>query len=155
MPVRVSSFSKVSVIAVSLFAAVFLTTMYHVGNSLTISRAQLADYQALKSATTVSFYRTIAQYLQSGDAALLTRAQQQLARINQQSKKLNLPVLTANLEKNTAKLDHDISTKYRALGKLSGDPFVLLRNAKRHNMQQSCDYNSAHIMDQPLPQNAH
>ena len=94
MPVRVSSFSKVSVIAVSLFATVFLTTMYHVGNSLTTSRAQLADYQALKSATTVSFYRTIAQYLQSGDAALLTEAQQQLALINEQSKKLNLPDLT-------------------------------------------------------------
>jgi methyl-accepting chemotaxis protein len=131
MPVRVSSFSKVSVIAVSLFAAVFLTTMYHVGNSLTTSRVQLADYQALKSITTVSFYRTIAQYLQSGDAALLTNAQQQLAQINEQSKKLNLPTLTKNLEKNTAKLDHDISTKYRALGKLSGDPLALLRNAEQ------------------------
>ncbi len=118
-------------IAVSLFAAVFLATMYHVGNSLTNSRVQLADYQALKSITTVSFYRTIAQYLQSGDAALLTRAQQQLTQINEQSKKLNLPELTKNLEKNTAKLDHDISTKYRALGKLSGDPLALLRNAEQ------------------------
>ncbi len=105
--------------------------MYHVGNSLTTSRVQLADYQALKSITTVSFYRTIAQYLQSGDAALLTNAQQQLAQINQQSKKLNLPTLTKSLEKNTAKLDHDISTKYRALGKLSGDPLALLRNAEQ------------------------
>ncbi len=105
--------------------------MYHVGNSLTTSRVQLADYQALKSITTVSFYRTIAQYLQSGDAALLTNAQQQLAQINEQSKKLNLPTLTKNLEKNTAKLDHDISTKYRALGKLSGDPLALLRNAEQ------------------------
>tara|TARA_B110000211_G_scaffold189077_1_gene215195 strand:- start:28801 stop:30741 length:1941 start_codon:yes stop_codon:yes gene_type:complete len=132
MPVRVSSFSKVSVIAVSLFATVFLTTMYHVGNSLTTSRAQLADYQALKSATTVSFYRTIAQYLQSGDAALLTEAQQQLALINEQSKKLNLPDLTEHLEEKTAQLDHDITTKYRALGKLSGDPLALLRNAEQN-----------------------
>ena len=131
MPVRVSSFSKISVIAVSLFAAVFLTTMYHVGSSLTTSRAQLADYQALKSTTTVSFYRTIAQYLQSGDAALLTKAQQELALINQQSKQLNLPSLTANLEQSTASLNHDISTKYRALGKLSGDPLALLRNAEQ------------------------
>lgn len=132
MPVRVSSFSKVSVMAVSLFAAVFLTTMYHVGNSLTTSRTQLADYQALKSATTVSFYRTIAQYLQSGDAALLTEAQQQLALINEQSKKLNLPDLTEHLEEKTAQLDHDITTKYRALGKLSGDPLALLRNAEQN-----------------------
>ncbi|AZQ82666.1 hypothetical protein EKO29_00445 [Colwellia sp. Arc7-635] len=128
---RVSSFSKISVIAISLFAAVFLTTMYHVGNSLTSSRAQLASYQTLKSATTVTFYRTIAQYLQSGDASLLNTAQEQLAQINTQSQQLNLPALTANIAQNTAKLDHDITTKYRALGKLSGDPLALLRNAEQ------------------------
>jgi len=106
--------------------------MYHVGNSLTSSRAQLVGYQTLKSATTVNFYRTIAQYLQSGDAGLLTTAQQQLAQINQQSKQLKLPVLTANIEQNTAKLSQDISTKYRALGKLSGDPLALIRNAEQN-----------------------
>ena len=132
MPVRVSSFSKISVIAIGLFAAIFLTTMYHVGNSLTSSRAQLVGYQTLKSATTVSFYRTIAQYLQSGDAGLLTTAQQQLAQINQQSKQLNLPALTVNIEQNTAKLSQDITTKYRALGKLSGDPLALIRNAEQN-----------------------
>ncbi|MBA6293130.1 hypothetical protein H4J58_08215 [Colwellia sp. MB3u-70] len=130
--VRVSSFSKISVIAISLFAAIFLTTMYHVGNSLTSSRAQLVGYQALKSATTVSFYRTIAKYLQSGDAGLLTTAQQELAQINKQSNQLNLPALTANIEQNTAKLSQDITTKYRALGKLSGDPLALIRNAEQN-----------------------
>ena len=119
-------------IAIGLFAAIFLTTMYHVGNSLTSSRAQLVGYQTLKSATTVSFYRTIAQYLQSGDAGLLTTAQQQLAQINQQSKQLNLPALTVNIEQNTAKLSQDITTKYRALGKLSGDPLALIRNAEQN-----------------------
>ena len=130
--VRVSSFSKISVIAISLFAAIFLTTMYHVGNSLTSSRAQLVGYQALKSATTVSFYRTIAKYLRSGDAGLLTTAQQELAQINEQSNQLNLPALTANIEQNTAKLSQDITTKYRALGKLSGDPLALIRNAEQN-----------------------
>lgn len=101
--------------------------MYHVGNSLTTSRAQLAGYQNLKSATTVTFYRTIAQYLQSGDAGLLTTAQQQLVDINTLSKKLNLPALTVNIEDYTTKLTQDITTKYRALGKLSGDPLALLR----------------------------
>tara|TARA_R110001583_G_scaffold190857_1_gene355443 strand:+ start:245 stop:2185 length:1941 start_codon:yes stop_codon:yes gene_type:complete len=132
MPVRVSIFSKISVFAVSLFAAVFLATMYHVGTSLTKSRAQLADYQVLKSATTVTFYRTIAQYLQSGNAALLTKAQQQLTLINTQSKQLNLATLTADIEQITTTLNHNINTKYRALGKLSGDPFVLIRNAEQN-----------------------
>jgi methyl-accepting chemotaxis protein len=132
MPVRVSSFSKISVIAISLFAAIFLTTMYHVGNSLTSSRAQLVGYQALKSATTVNFYRTIAKYLQSGDAGLLTTAQQELAQINEQSNQLNLPALTANIEQNTAQISQNITTKYRALGKLSGDPLALIRNAEQN-----------------------
>lgn len=105
--------------------------MYHVGNSLTVSRAHLASYQELKSATTVTFYRTIAQYLQSGDAGLLTPAQQQLSDINQYAKQINLQSLTESIEQKTASLQHDINTKYRALGKLSGDPLALIRNAEQ------------------------
>ena len=131
MPVRVSSFSRISVIAISLFAVVFLTTMYQVGNSLTASRTLLANYQALKSATTVKFYRTIAQYLQSGDAGLLTPAQQQLSNIDELAKQLNLPTLSQSIEQKTASLRNDINTKYRALGKLSGDPLALVRNAEQ------------------------
>lgn len=128
---RVSSFSRISVIAISLFAVVFLATMYHVGNSLTASRALLSGYQELKSATTVTFYRTIAQYLQSGNAGLLTTAQQQLANINNLTEQLNLPTITDDIKQNTAKLNQDIDTKYRALGKLSGDPLALIRNAEQ------------------------
>ena len=131
MPVRVSSFSRISVIAISLFAVAFLTTMYQVGNSLTASRTLLANYQALKSTTTVKFYRTIAQYLQSGDAGLLTPAQQQLSNIDELAKQLNLPTLSQSIEQKTASLRNDINTKYRALGKLSGDPLALVRNAEQ------------------------
>jgi methyl-accepting chemotaxis protein len=131
MPVRVSSFSKISVVAISLFAIVFLTTMYHVGNSLTASKAHLSSYQKLKSATTVNFYRTISQYLQSGDAGLLTPAQQQLTDINELAKQLNLQKLSKNIAQKTARLKNDIKTKYRALGKLSGDPLALIHNAEQ------------------------
>lgn len=105
--------------------------MYQVGNSLTASRTLLANYQALKSATTVKFYRTIAQYLQSGDAGLLTPAQQQLSNIDELAKQLNLPILSQSIEQKTASLRNDINTKYRALGKLSGDPLALVRNAEQ------------------------
>ncbi len=105
--------------------------MYQVGNSLTASRTLLANYQALKSATTVKFYRTIAQYLQSGDAGLLTPAQQQLSNIDELAKQLNLPTLSQSIEQKTANLRNDINTKYRALGKLSGDPLALVRNAEQ------------------------
>lgn len=105
--------------------------MYQVGNSLTASRAQLAGYQELKSATTVTFYRTIAQYLQSGDASLLTLAQQQLGSIFEHAKHIKINALFTEIKENTTKLNHDIETKYRALGKLSGDPLALIRNAEQ------------------------
>lgn len=105
--------------------------MYQVGNSLTASRAQLAGYQELKSATTVTFYRTIAQYLQSGDASLLTLAQQQLGSIFEHAKHIKINDLFTEIKENTTKLNHDIETKYRALGKLSGDPLALIRNAEQ------------------------
>ena len=105
--------------------------MYQVGNSLTASRTQLAGYQELKSATTVTFYRTIAQYLQSGDASLLTLAQQQLGSIFEHAKHIKINALFTEIKENTTKLNHDIETKYRALGKLSGDPLALIRNAEQ------------------------
>jgi methyl-accepting chemotaxis protein len=131
MLVRVSSFSKISVIAVGLFTAIFLTTMYHVGTSLTSNRIQLASYQALKSLTTVEFYRTISSYLQTGNASLLATAQQQLSDISAQVKQLNLPKFSLHIEQKALGLQQDINNKYRALGKLSGNHLALLRNAEQ------------------------
>jgi len=128
---RVSSFSKGSVIAISIFAAVFLAAMYKVGDSIKEGRSQYANYQALKSLTTVGFYRTIATYLQSGDATLLNQAQEQLDLIVTKTQALNAPELSNNVESNANTLKSDIDTKYRAMGKLSGDPLALLNNAEQ------------------------
>ena len=62
---RVSSFSRLSVTAISIFAMIFMATMYHVGESLSQSREQYKGYQALISLTTVKFNRTIIHYLQA------------------------------------------------------------------------------------------
>lgn len=129
--VRVSSFSKISVVAISLFALVFLSTMYHVATSIKASRLVLADYQSLKTLTTVKFYRIINAYLQSGDASLLTQAQAQLSAITEKVNKLDIEVLSSTIINKSEKLNEDINTKYRALGKLSGDPLALLRNAEQ------------------------
>lgn len=128
---RVSSFSKISVFAISLFAIIFLTTMYHVGTSIKTSRLVLADYQSLKTLTTVNLYRAINTYLQTGDATLLTPAQQQLNSITKKAKQLDMSELSDEIGTKAISLNNDISTKYRALGKLSADPLVLLRNAEQ------------------------
>lgn len=128
---RVSTFSRASVIAISIFAGVFLATMYQVGESLTKSRTQYTGYQKLKSLTTVKFNRTIVQYLQTGDASLLTLANTQLNEIIVNTEELQIENLTLAIEQQASQLKNDIETKYRAMGKLSGDPYALLRNGEQ------------------------
>ncbi|NQZ20733.1 MAG: HAMP domain-containing protein [Colwellia sp.] len=128
---RVSSFSRLSVIAISIFAIIFVSTMVQVGASLSSSRIQYAEYQSLKTLTTVKFYRTIATYLQSGNASLLNKAQALLKEIVDHSSKLTVENLAADIAYEAQTLDNNIETKYRAMGKLSGDPLALLRNGEQ------------------------
>jgi len=128
---RVSSFSRLSVAAISIFAAIFLATMYHVGESLSKNRLQYEGYQALIALTTIKFNRTIVNYLQTGDAALLSAAQQQLSAIVQKTQALNIETLSLQVDSQAKILANNIDTKFRAMGKLSGDPLALLRNGEQ------------------------
>lgn len=125
---RVSTFSRSSAIAIAIFTMVFLGTMYKVANTLTHSRAQYVNYQHLKSLTSVNFYRTIANYLQNGDAGLLVEAESQLNDITKTTSNLGFKVLENKLITNITQLKQDLNQKFRAMGKLSGDPYALLRN---------------------------
>ncbi|XQW85327.1 methyl-accepting chemotaxis protein [Thalassotalea piscium] len=127
---RVSTFSRLSVIAISLFAIIFLTTMYQVVQSLADSRIQNTRYQSLKSLVTIQFNRTISQYLQQGDANLLNQAELELKTINQLSQAIGIASLRQAVYEETTELSDNINTKYRAMGKMSGDPLVLLRNVE-------------------------
>ncbi len=128
---RVSTFSRTSVVAISSFALIFLVAMYQVATTLSENRLHLAEYQKLKSLTTVEFYRTISDYLTSGDASLLNIAEQQLDDINSSAERLNIQTLTTPIAAKTTKLKADINGTYRALGKLSGDPLALVRTSEQ------------------------
>jgi methyl-accepting chemotaxis protein len=129
--VRVSSFSKLSVLAISIFAIIFLATMFQVANSLTKSQNQYSGYQALKSHTTIKFNRTINQYLQSGNANLLNDADDQLNEMITIAKTLGINTFIKDITAQASELKTAITTKYRALGKLSGDPLALIRNSEQ------------------------
>lgn len=105
--------------------------MYQVGQSLSKSRIQYAGYQSLKSLTTIKFNRTINNYLQNGDASLLNTTVTQLNEILDITKKLEIDALTNQINTQANLLKSDIKTKYRAMGKLSGDPLALLRNGEQ------------------------
>ncbi|MEI6895824.1 MAG: methyl-accepting chemotaxis protein [Colwellia sp.] len=128
---RVSSFSRLSVAAISLFAVIFLATMYYVGESLNKNRIQYKGYQTLISLTTIQFNRTIVEYLKTGDATLLNLAQQQLAEIVQKTHSLNMDDLSKSIDSQAKHLAHNIEVKFRAIGKLSGSPLALLRNSEQ------------------------
>ncbi|OKY25084.1 MULTISPECIES: methyl-accepting chemotaxis protein [Thalassotalea] len=128
---RVSTFSRSSVIAISAFAVIFLATMYQVSESLSQSRKQYDQYQQLKSLITVNFSRTVRRYLESGDASQLTEAEAILDDIIINAEQLSLSQLAAGITTKARGLKKEIATKYRAMGKLSGDPLALLRNGER------------------------
>lgn len=136
---RVSSFSRYSAAAIGIFTVIFLVTMYNVGDSLNKNRAQYEGYQSLISLVTVKFNRTIVSYLQTGDATLLNQAHQQLSSIVEQTHALNIDVLSKNINQQAKTLSHDIETKYRAQGKLSGEPLALLINGEQQMLSINND----------------
>ena len=107
---RVSSFSRLSATAISIFAVIYLVTMYHVGESLSKSQAQYKGYQVLISLTTVKFNRTIVEYLQTGDVTLLSRAQKQLALIVKQAQSLHIDELSNQIESHVQETKLDQKT---------------------------------------------
>ena len=105
--------------------------MYHVATTLTDSKQRLSTYQAVKKTTEVDFYRTIASYLSSGDASLLTEAESHLDKIKQLASEVNIANFSSQLSEQAEQLKQDLTLKYRAMGKQSGDPMVLLRNSEQ------------------------
>lgn len=105
--------------------------MYHVATTLTDSKQRLSTYQAVKKTTEVDFYRTIASYLSSGDASLLTEAESHLDKIKQLASEVNIANFSNQLSEQAEQLKQDLTLKYRAMGKQSGDPMVLLRNSEQ------------------------
>ena len=127
---RASIFFKLSSLAIIVFTLSFLFTMYWIANALANSKANLWAYQELKSLVSIDFNRTISQYLEQGDAALLTKAGLQLKQITTQVKKIEQVKLQQQVLTSSKELQLLLTTKFRSLGKLSGDPQILLRNAE-------------------------
>jgi len=127
---RASDFFKLSSLAIVIFTVSFLLTMNWIAHALANSKANLGAYQELKSLVSVDLTRTISQYLEQGDASLLTQADSQLKQINKQVKKIVQVNLQQQVLSSSEELQRLLNTKFRALGKLSGDPQVLLRNAE-------------------------
>lgn len=128
---RVSTFFKSSTVAIVVFIVTFIITLYWVTTTYHNSRVQNNDYQSLKSQVSIEFHQVISKYLQTGDATLLINAENSLTKISAQIKAIKLIVIAENISQQVKVLQQLLSTKFRALGKLSGDPSALLRNSEQ------------------------
>ncbi|MGL1957130.1 MAG: methyl-accepting chemotaxis protein [Colwellia sp.] len=128
---RASTFFKSSTIALILFATIFVFSLYWITTTLTQSRYQAREYQVIKNLVTLDFKSVISEYLQTGDASLLIEAEKSLTLVTSEASKIRITEISEKLSIKSKQLQQLLKTKFRALGKLSGDPQALLRNSEQ------------------------
>jgi methyl-accepting chemotaxis protein len=127
---RASHFFKLSSLAIIIFTLSFLYTIYWVANTLSASKKTLNNYQQLKFSIAIDFNRTISQYLEHGNATLLTKANKQLEDISVKITQVEQQHLQEQLQKSVKNLKELLTTTFRSSGKLSGNLDALLRNSE-------------------------
>jgi methyl-accepting chemotaxis protein len=125
---RVSSFFKLSSITIFAFALVFISTLYWVLNTYKTSRVVNSEYQVIKNLVSIKLNNIIRSYLETGNAALLTEADEVLLQITETANNGLIDKQEFNIDQNIQALQDLLTNRIRALGKLSGDPAVILRN---------------------------
>ncbi len=128
---RASTFFKSSTIALIFFATIFVLSLYWLASTLTQSRDQTNQYQQLTNLVVIDLNRVISEYLQTGNALLLTKADKQLLEIIARAKAILTTHTTTKIIDHASQLQQLLATKFRAIGKISGDPNVLLRNSEQ------------------------
>jgi methyl-accepting chemotaxis protein len=128
---RVSTFFKSSTIAIVAFTITFLVALYWIANTYKISRVQNDDYQILTSLVSVEFHQIISEFLQTGEVTLLTTANNSLTKIMEKTQSESIHGVAKNIAPDVERLKLLLATKFRAIGKLSGDPIALLRNSEQ------------------------
>ncbi|MCW8995207.1 MAG: methyl-accepting chemotaxis protein, partial [Psychromonas sp.] len=124
---RVSRFSTLSSTALLLASATLFIGLYFSLAQLNQANKQLQDYQHLKSMASIELTQTVQNYLHSGNTIILSKAKSILKTMAAAAQAQNLDTITTRLNK----LQQAMHSRYRALGKLSGNEMALLTNAER------------------------
>ena len=128
---RASTFFKCSTVAIIAFAGTFVITLYWVATTLNSSRQHYQDYQQLKSLVVIDINRHISDYLLTGEATLISESEQIFSQVDAATKLLPVSPLTEQITRQSKLLQQLLKTKFRALGKLSGDPQIVVRNSEQ------------------------
>ncbi|OUL57265.1 methyl-accepting chemotaxis protein [Pseudoalteromonas ulvae] len=128
---RVSSFTRLLAVLLLGASIILAATLYwatQVQQSLT---AQTQAYNTVKHALVVKLSRKIEDYLASGDSQELAQAQTLISQIEAEQLSSLPSALQQQLLAKFSTLQQGVETKYRALGKLSGNENALIDNAIR------------------------
>ncbi|MCE2595870.1 methyl-accepting chemotaxis protein [Motilimonas cestriensis] len=127
---RISTFSLLSSLLLMILASILGYSMWRSGDQIQMMQQQGQQYQTLKHQISVTFQRTIQDYLISGDAGQLSLAQQQLETLSEQLSAFpNQQV--AQINDKVIRLIDGLNSDYRAAGKLSGNSQQLLTFAEQ------------------------
>lgn len=127
---RVSSFSRLSSLSLSLVSLLFLGFLFWGNQQLSVRQAQQNDFQNIKQQLQVDVVTTLSQYLQSGDALLLSQSSELINSVKQQLQQAQLKDADQLMTALTS-MSEKINSDYRAIGKLSGNSQALIFNAER------------------------
>ena len=124
---RISRFSTLSSSTLILASAVLFVGLYISLQQLNQANKKLSDYQILKQQASVTLNETVALYLQNGDTLVLSNAESLLNEMITSAQSQQLESISQKLTQLLAAMQ----SRYRALGKLSGNEMGLLTNAER------------------------
>lgn len=128
---RVSIYFRVSTIALIIALSALLSTLLWTANVINKTQAQANLIEQLNHIITVEYSRTMTDYLHSGQTLSLSQAEQQLQEIISLAEQLAAQQVQSALIAQASRLKELSGTKLRALGKQSGDPQILLKNAEK------------------------
>ncbi|GAA5218190.1 methyl-accepting chemotaxis protein [Corallincola platygyrae] len=128
---RVSHLSRYSAFSLFGVSALLLAALIIGLERLDDAAEQLESYQQLKQKIVVDLGHTINRYLSTGNALELSAAEQLLTQLPEQELRQLEADVAAPMAEALTSLLNNLTTKYRALGKLSGNSQGLLLNAER------------------------
>ena len=130
---KIATFSKLSSLSLILIATSLGVTLWSSSISLEKNAQQLQGFNDIRQKFSVELKQVINQYLSTGDAILLTSAVNKLS-----SLEAKISQLTTSKSKSlqlVQQLKQDLTQKYRAAGKLSGNPQQILIISERDIFQ--------------------
>lgn len=119
-----------SLLGQCIIAGLLVITFLKGAEHLEAEQNDVARYQDIKAKVAIDIKQTVIDYLNTGDAAILAKAEKQLE-ILENSLRLIDNDMTASVIYQITLLRLDLTQKYRAAGKLGSNAQIVLQNAER------------------------